>query len=260
MYYQNYEDYMKNVLGNNNQIEYVNSPSRQMYPYNYVPTYTQPIEVNPVNNFNVPNIQNQLPLNVTRGSVMQTSETIPVNADTSNTNNEVARIKRMYPEIYVILKPMIEKTVNENSSREITEEVINEMTNKVYDAVEEDMSISPRQVSNNSINTENKNRNINQAVQVSAATSTSAGSKISARRPNNRPGNPTLRDLIRILIINRILDNFFKNNRPGVDNRPPRPPQRPDNRPPMIPPMPRQSYPTMNYFQTPYPEDEYYIG
>ena len=105
MYYQNYEDYMKNVLGNNNQIEYVNSPSRQMYPYNYVPTYTQPIEVNPVNNFNVPNIQNQLPLNVTRGSVMQTSETIPVNADTSNTNNEVARIKRMYPEIYVILKP-----------------------------------------------------------------------------------------------------------------------------------------------------------
>ena len=254
MYYQNYEDYMKNVLGNNNQIEYVNSPSRQMYPYNYVPTYTQPIEVNPVNNFNAPNIQNQQPLNVTRGPVMQTSETIPVNTDTSNTNNEVARIKRMYPEIYVILKPMIEKTVNENSSREITEEVINEMTNKVYEAVEEDMSISPRQVSNNSINTENKSRNINQAVQVSAATSTSAGSKISARRPNNRPGNPTLRDLIRILIINRILDNFPRNHRP------PRPPQRPDNRPPMIPPMPRQSYPTMNYFQTPYPEDEYYIG
>ena len=43
MYYQNYEDYMKNILGNNyTQDEYVNS-SRQFYPYNYnyyVPTYT----------------------------------------------------------------------------------------------------------------------------------------------------------------------------------------------------------------------------
>lgn len=260
MYYQNYEDYMKNVLGNNNQIEYVNSPSRQIYSYSYIPTYTQPIDVNPVNNFNASNIQNQQPLNIAREPVMQTSETIPVNANASNTNNEIARIKRMYPEIYVILKPMIEKTVNENSSREITEEVINEMTNKIYESVEEDMSISPRQVSNNNINAETKNRNINQAVQVSASTSTTSGAQKTARRPNNRPGNPTLRDLIRILIINRILDNFPRNNRPGGDNRSPRPPQRPDNRPPMMPPMPRQSYPTMNYFQTPYPEDEYYIG
>ena len=96
MYYQNYEDYMKNVLGNNNQIEYVNSPSRQIYPYSYIPTYTQPIDVNPVNNFNASNIQNQQPLNIAREPVMQTSETIPVNANASNTNNEIAR---MYPDL-----------------------------------------------------------------------------------------------------------------------------------------------------------------
>ena len=239
MYYQNYEDYMKSVLGNNNQAQYVNNP-RQIYPYNYcVPTYTQPVE-----NF-ADNNTNQVQ------AIMQ-PEAVPAN--TTNVSNDVARIRKMYPDIYVILNPMVEKTVSENSGKEITEEVLEAMTNKIYDAVEEDMSASPRQVSTNPVASDNKNRTANQTAQVTTTNLT--------RTAARRPGNPTLRDLIKILIINRLLDNWRWNNRPGgVGNRPPRPPERPDMRPPMPPPlMPRMSYPTMSYFSTPYPEDEYYIS
>ena len=238
MYYQNYEDYMKSVLGNNNQAQYVNSP-RQIYPYNYyVPTYTQAVE-----NF-ADNNTNQVQ------AIMQ-PEAVPVN--TTNVSNDVARIRKMYPDIYVILNPMVEKTVSENSGKEITEEVLEAMTNKIYDAVEEDMSASPRQVSTNSVASDNKNRTANQTAQVTTTNLT--------RTAARRPGNPTLRDLIKILIINRLLDNWRWNNRPGGGNRPPRLLERPNMRPPMPPqPMPRMSYPTMSYFSTPYPEDEYYIS
>ena len=238
MYYQNYEDYMKSVLGNNNQAQYVNSP-RQIYPYNYyVPTYTQAVE-----NF-ADNNTNQVQ------AIMQ-PEAVPAN--TTNVSNDVARIRKMYPDIYVILNPMVEKTVSENSGKEITEEVLEAMTNKIYDAVEEDMSASPRQVSTNPVTSDNKNRTANQTAQVTTTNLT--------RTAARRPGSPTLKDLIKILIINRLLDNWRWNNRPGGGNRPPRLLERPNMRPPMPPqPMPRMSYPTMSYFSTPYPEDEYYIS
>ena len=250
MYYQNYEDYMKNILGNNyTQDEYVNS-SRQFYPYNYnyyVPTYTQPI----TNEF-----QNN---NASMMSAAEKKDTLEVSNMNNNINvsNNITKIKKMYPDIYVILNPMVEKTIQENKDKEITEEVLNVMTNKIYDSVEEDMSVNTRSVSNNNQLQENRNRSLNQTSQVSAQVTTSNLTKNAIRRI----GNPTLRDLIKILLINKILENLSGNNRPeGPENRPPmRPIPRPDYRPPVMP-MPRGTYPVMNYFVTPYPEDENYIS
>ena len=113
------------------------------------------------------------------------------------------------------------------------------MTKQIYDSIEDDMSVKQVSKLPTSAN-DNKNRSINSSVRpVNNTVQT-------ARRPNNS----TLRDLIKILLINRILNNL----RP---NRPNEKPNRPPHRPDMRPPMPRTSYPVMNYFQTPYPEDEY---
>lgn len=237
MYYQNYEDYMRNVLGNSYVPEYSNN-QRDIYPYNYyVPTYTKPVELSNQNSISENNNLRQM-----------SNESDALLTNNLNTNVNIAKIKKMYPDIYTILNPMVEKTLNENQNKEITEELLETMTRKIYEAVEDDMNIravSTTPVSNNSVAVnENKNRNItslaNQNVNTTKTTTIS-------RRPNN----PTLRDLIRILLINRIIDNITGNRR---DTRRMVPPKRP----PMMPQVPRMSYPVMNYFSTPYPEDEYY--
>ena len=214
MYYQNYEDYMRNVLGRNYASENMMHFEPQSYPYNYyMPTYR--------------------------------------NNQTQNTDKDtnIIKLKKMYPEIYNILKPMVEKIVEENKLKEITQELIETMTKKIYETVEDDMSV--RQVSSNPIN-DGKIRNLNSA-QITTS---------NIKQPDRKPGNPTLKDLIRILIINRILENILGNklNEPSkVPNIGPAfPSERPEMRPPMMHgPMPRMSYPVMNYFNTPYPEDEY---
>ena len=214
MYYQNYEDYMRNVLGRNYTPENMMNYESQSYPYNYyIPTYR--------------------------------------NNQTQNTDKDtnIIKLKKMYPEIYNILKPMVEKIVEENKLKEITQELIETMTKKIYETVEDDMTV--RQVSSNSIN-DGKIRNLNSA-QITTS---------NIKQPARKSGNPTLKDLIRILIINRILENILGNrsNEPfkAPNIGPAFPSERPEMRPPMMHgPMPRMSYPVMNYFNTPYPEDEY---
>lgn len=247
MYYQNYEDYMKNVLGAGYMPEYINS-QRQVYPYNYyIPTstYTMQMEAKPNNvPFDISN-NNSLPTNTSAKATMRNN--LITNSETSN-NIDVVRIKKMYPEIYNLLNPMIEKTLNDNKSKEITEELVESMTKQIYEAIEEDMSV--KQVSTVSAsNLDNRNRQIVQ--------STKQQNQNVVSRSERRPGNPTLRDLIRILLINKILNNIGA-NRP-IERPPMRPQEMPNVRPPMPGPipMPRMEYPVMNYFNTPYPEDEY---
>lgn len=230
MYYQNYEDYMKNVLGPNYTPDYQNVNPYNYYAPTYAPTMARPIQ---------PSEYNQIPVannNVQEIPQQPTSNT--VNISVSQTTEEVAKVKKMYPEIYTLLSPMIEKTIAENREKEITEELIETMTKQVYDAIEEDMNV--KQVSTTPISLSDKNRNMNSPIKPVA------NNNIQVAR---RPGNTTLRDLIKILLINNIINNL----RPNRPNPNPRPPHRPNERPP----MPRMSYPVMNYFSTPYPEDEY---
>ena len=259
MYYQNYEDYMKNVLGSNyTQDEYMDmNSSRQIYPYNnynyYVPTYTQPT-ANAFQNNNITDVS--IPFGKEALEVANlNNESINANVNT-NSNINIAKIRKMYPDIYVILNPMVEKTLSENANKEITEEVLEAMTNQIYDSLEEDMIANTKVASNNNSIQENKNRNLNKTSQVSTPITAASNLNKTAVR---RIGNPTLRDLIKILLINKLLENFNRNNRPGSPgNRMPRPMPRQDYRPPIMP-MPRVSYPVMNYFSTPYPEDEYIV-
>lgn len=228
MYYQDYEDYMKNVLGNRYIPEYMNQANG--YPYNYyAPTYSMPMNIpaNPVSN--IPEYS-QFQTERQDLDAVEVGSNLGVVQITEDTE-KIAKVKKLYPEIYILLTPMVEKTVLENSEKEITEELVESMTNQVYNAIQDDMNVKQVNTNQSLTNNKNVNGNVKQVSNIQVA---------------RRPENHSLKDLIKILLINSLINNL-RSNRPGQ-----RPPHRPENRPP----MPR-NYNAMSYFNTPYPEDEY---
>lgn len=136
-------------------------------------------------------------------------------------------LQELYPNIYKILKPVIQKVCMENT-RPMCREVLEDMTETVYRIVEEKEEVTTTASVTKTTTTTTKsieNRNTN--------TNSNTGANVRAEnRVEPRRDNFLLRDLIRILILNQLLNQ----------NRPPRP--RPGPRPhfpggPGRPPMPR---------------------
>ena len=121
-------------------------------------------------------------------------------------NIQMSELENCYPEIYTIVYPMVQRACSQNT-RPITRELIDNMTDEIYFAIEDKEML------------ENRNKE-------------EKGEDRQIRR------NTNLNDLIRILILRELL------GRPGFPGgRPPRPrPPRPPMRPPMGPsprPQPR---------------------
>ena len=146
MNYQSYEDYMRSVLGNSYANEYTN-----------VPTYA-----NPANMQTQTNMSNQM--NMTNQSTMpgqinmqnQTSFQSSMRENTEQNmeeSEEILRIQRMYPDIYCLLMPMVNKIVEENNDREITDNLIESMTMEIYNNIEDDMINSSRTTNSKTNNT-----------------------------------------------------------------------------------------------------------
>lgn len=99
-------------------------------------------------------------------------------------------IERLYPDIYRIIYPMVSVSCNNiNINMPITEEIIENMTNDIYDRVELDNRI------NIQINIDSEVQNDKNDRQISDSSV--------RRRP--RPRNRFLRDLIRILLLRELL-------------------------------------------------------
>lgn len=193
MYYQNYEDYMRSVLG---------------YPND---------------NFN-PNTYYGCNDDVCNGMTQMATD-IPEERE------------EWYPEIYRIVYPMVRKTCDDNINAQVTEELVEEMTNRIYMSieVEEKEDMEPRQE-------ELRNGDVRNP----------RAKEPERETRQRRPNNPILRDLIRILLLRELFDR--RRRRPPFPGRPPRPPM-PGPRPPfppfpggpgMRPPMPR-SYDDLYY-------------
>ena len=214
-------------------------------------------------------------------------------------SEEILRIQRMYPDIYCLLMPMVNKIVEENNDREITDNLIESMTMEIYNNIEDDMINSSRTTNSKTNNTmAQSSQTGNTQRQSTQSNSTTTRNTVSNTMQNSRRiGNPTLRDLIKILIIRRLLehrrntrrssvvDNNFSvpvsqnlgmnNSYVPVMNRNPIMNQGPvmqrttmQNSQIQSSPMQsmdrqvsanmnRMNYPFSNYFATPYPEDEY---
>ena len=286
MNYQSYEDYMRSVLGNSYANEYTN-----------VPTYVNPAnmqtQTNMSSQMNMPgqmNMQNQT--NFQSSMIGNTEQNM-------EESEEILRIQRMYPDIYCLLMPMVNKIVEENNDREITDNLIESMTMEIYNNIEDDMINSSRTTNSKTNNTmAQSSQTGNTQRQSTQSNSTTTRNTVSNTMQNSRRiGNPTLRDLIKILIIRRLLehrkntrrssvvDNNFSvpvsqnlgmnNSYVPVMNRNPIMNQGPvmqrttmQNSQIQSSPMQsmdrqvsanmnRMDYPFANYFATPYPEDEY---
>lgn len=214
MYYQNYEDYMRQVLG---------------YPIN---------DPNIYETYDYRNDQ--------------------MSQDTYSSRNQIAislseeEMRKCYPEIYHLVNPMVCK-VCETNTQPITKELIEKMTDEVYMAIEDTSTTVnirvnvPKAEENRTVNS-NTSRNNNEEVRTSKARTERTGKNVSGNAENRevktastqsiestradetRFSNSTLRDLIKILILNQIFGN-----RP----RPPRPPRPPfPGGPGMLPPRP----------------------
>ena len=190
MYFQSYEDYIRTILGYpvQNEISYNTYPNCS-YEYIEQPRYS-------------------------------------------------SEIMDLYPDIYKIINPMVCKICKANS-KPITRELVEQMTDEIYLNIENDTTIEEdvvnvrvnlpptkpenssnnRQVRTRDLNNENssskkmkdnRQENVNNANKVD-------DSQNRIIRPFRR--NNTLRDLIKILILNQLLGG----RRPHIPN-PPRPP------------------------------------
>ena len=130
----------------------------------------------------------------------------------SMNNIQMQELENCYPEIYTIVYPMVQRACSQNT-RPITRELIDNMTDEIYYAIEDKEML------------ENRNKE-------------EKGEDRQIRR------NTNLNDLIRILILRELL------GRPGFPGgRPPRPrPPRPPMRPTMGPPPRPQPRPGMGNF------------
>lgn len=226
MYYQNYEDYMRQVLG---------------YPMN---------DPNIYETYDYRNDQMYQDTYSTRNQLMPT---LPEE-----------EIRKCYPEIYHLVNPMVCK-VCETNTQPITKELIEKMTDEVYTAIEDtstavNIRVNTPKVEENRVSNSNTNRSNNEEIRspkvrtertsksINSNTEnreTKSSTTMTENRDNSvitetRHSNSSLRDLIKILILNQILGNRPRPPRPpfpggpGPGMPPPRPPF-PGGRPPMGP-------------------------
>ena len=243
MYYQNYEDYIRSILGYPVQTQ-----------SNYSDTY---------NNFSTTNYEYL---------------TEPVRY-----SNEILDL---YPDIYKLLNPMVCK-ICEANTKPITKELIEQMTDEIYLNIESDTTLSdeivnvnvnlPRTGEETIDNRQSQRQNIssnsskrimdnrqNSSKSKEEITSGTSPNKSNSRNQHSpeessqreyrqigRIRNRTLRDLIKILILNQLLGHGRPQRPPRPRPNPPRPPfpggpgpnprppyggdNRPNNRPPIMP-------------------------
>jgi len=196
--------------------------------------------------------------------------------DTYSSRNQIAislseeEMRKCYPEIYHLVNPMVCK-VCETNTEPITKELIERMTDEVYMAIEDTSTtvnirvntpkVEEKRVSNSNVNRNNgeenrtskaRNERVSKSMNSSSENRESNIVNVSAEENRDvitgetRRSNSTLRDLIKILILNQIFGNRPRPPRPprppfpGGPGRPPfpggRPPMGPGGRPPMIQP------------------------
>ena len=189
MSYNSYEEYMNNLLG------------KSMLNQKEVP------------------IENSIVINTEIGNIEENNSNNDV--DTYNLDNN--KFETFYPDIYKIVYPMVCKRCLE-VNEEITEKLVEGITNEIYEAVEKDEIYDENReiVSQNSYANFKNNRNYRNIPKIEE----------NRIQRETRQRNFLLNDLIRILVLRELIGSGRRLPRPN----PPRPPMPP--RPGEFPPPP----------------------
>lgn len=115
---------------------------------------------------------------------------------TTNNNNN---IENLYPNIYRILQPVVRKVVAGSNFQYLTEEVVSNMVDTVYNIVEGDRNTRTTEVSAEAIETRRTNSQT-----TSNATQNQAATQSRGSNNTNNEYNTLLKDLIRILVLQEI--------------------------------------------------------
>ncbi len=150
MFYPSYDDYMRDVF-------YFNGLSNPNRNYGFNPE-------NSVQDVAMPNMNNMYCMN--------------------NNSNNVNILNNLYPSIYKIVWPVIQKVISGNNYQFITEEIVNNTVDVVFGIIQGDMN-----------HQENDSRRAN---------SNNASSNY-----NSNENNALMKDLIKILVIRELIS---KNN------------------------------------------------
>ena len=154
-------------------------------------------------------------------------------------------LEAFYPEIYKIIYPMVQKACDGNMGANSREE-IEQMTDEIYSAIEDNNQINlninlGNTVSTTNLNTQNRNELHKEEVQKKSSEKQEVENRNTEGESRISPRNNNLRDLIKILLIRELL-------RKRHNHFPPRPPHNP--RPPMRPPiMPRNYQPLYDIYE-----------
>lgn len=160
----------------------------------------------------------------------------PEPAQVSRKNN----LEELYPEIYKIIYPMIKKACAENMMAS-TKEEIEQMTDEIYLAIEDNNQINVNiNLENNSSSISTNKNQVENRTEVKKEETNKKLLKTETNKNQDRksPMNNNLRDLIKILLIRELLgrpNNNFPRPPHHDPNRPPYNPQRPPMRPPIMP-------------------------
>lgn len=176
MYYQNYEDYMRQVLGYP-----INDPNiYETYNYSNENTYSS----------------NRVQNNLTE-----------------------AEIKALYPESYNVIYPLVCKACEENNET-ISKSTVDKMTDDIYKLIERNETVV-----NIKIETQNRENSQVSARQEAKRELTPKRTPIkNESRETRQTNNPLLRDLIKILILQRLLGGGVIAPPRPIPPRPPFPP------------------------------------
>ena len=123
-------------------------------------------------------------------------------------------LESLYPNIYRILQPVVRRVVANSNYQYLTEEVLNNMVDTVYNIVEGDRSLNTIETSSrpeNTTATENARRNSNTS---SSSNSNNSNTTTNLQSRNNEMNNNNnlLKDLIKILILQEIARNNTRRN------------------------------------------------
>ncbi len=154
----------------------------------------------------------------------QEQEDMYTNSDGVIEMQNIQDVTPFYPEIYKLVYPMVCKTCNMNGRRELTKELLEQMTDEIY-------------------------KNIEPEEMVEVRTPLKNGDVINPNSKDPKPiisetrcTNYLLRDLIKILLLREWGRPSRPQPRPPYRPPMPPPPPRPgNNRPPIVPP-PRPRY------------------
>ena len=146
---------------------------------------------------------------------MYTNAAEPYEDENAFTYNQTSNeLEECYPDIYKIVYPMVCKACM-HIHEDITEDLVDRLTNEIYEAVENDEVAEETRSATMKINYSNvrNNRNIRQVTR---------NEHMEIPKEEKRQRNFLLNDLIKILILRELLGRGRRPPRPFPHNRPPR--------------------------------------